>query len=362
MADPTIRVRSLACGATLLVEPSVSCRSVAVSWLVPLGTASDPPGAVGDSVLLAELCQRGAGGRSSREYSEALDRLGVRRSVTPGPMHLMVSTVGLGDRLDASLPLLADLLLRPALPADGVEPARSLALQAIEALDDDPQEKVGILLRERLLPAPFHRSGYGEPADLATATVERLRSFWAARVRPTGSIIGIAGDVDPDAAARRLDELLAGWSGGAPEPVVTAPPRMGNGHEESESAQTHIAIGFPAPPEKDPDALPFRLAVRALGGGTSSRLFTEVRERRGLCYSVGASYASGRDRGMLSVYAGSTPERAQETVDCILREVAAFGKGIDADEFRRAVVGQKSGLVMSGESTSARAAAIAAAR
>jgi predicted Zn-dependent peptidase len=100
--------------------------------------------------------------------------------------------------------------------------------------------------------------------------------------------------------------------------------------------------------------------VRILGGGSSSRLFTEVRERRGLCYSVGASYSSGRDRGALSIYAGSTPERAQETVDCILKEVAAFEKGVTAEEFQRATVGQKSGLVMSGESTSARAASITA--
>lgn len=328
--------------------------------MVPVGTAADPPGCEGDSVLLAELIQRGAGGRSSREFSDALDRLGVRRSVAPGPMHLSVSVVALGRNLPPALPLVGDLIRRPELPADALEPARNLALQAIEGLEDDPQEKVGILLRERLMPAPFNRSGYGRIEDLEGTSIERLREMWHRRAVPKGAIIAAAGDVDADALARALDGLLADWSGTAPEPVETAPAAMGTVHEPSDSSQSHLALGFTAPPESDPDSLAWRLAVRILGGGSSSRLFTEVREKRGLCYAVGASYSSGRDRGALSIYAGSTPERAQETVDCILKEVEGLAAGVTAEEFQRATVGQKSGLVMSGESTSARATSLAA--
>jgi predicted Zn-dependent peptidase len=360
MPNPPIRVLELSCGATLLVEPATSGRSAALSWMVPVGTATDPPGCEGDSVLLAELIQRGAGGRSSREYSDALDRLGVRRSVAPGPMHLSVSVVALGRNLPVALPLVVDLIRRPGLPAEALDPARNLALQAIEGLEDDPQEKVGILLRDRLLPPPFNRSGYGQVEDLEGTSIERLRQVWSERAVPKGSIIAAAGDVDADALARSLDGLLADWSGSAPEPVETAAAAMGTVHEESDSSQSHLAIGFTAPPENDPDSLAWRLAVRILGGGSSSRLFTEVREKRGLCYAVGASYSSGRDRGALSIYAGSTPERAQETVDCILKEVAGFERGVTAEEFQRATIGQKSGLVMSGESTSARATSLAA--
>jgi len=360
MATPPIRVLELSCGSTLLVESATNGRSAALTWMIPVGTATDPPGSEGDSVLLAELCQRGAGGRNSREFSDSLDRLGVRRSVGPGPMHLSVSIVALGRNLPEALPLVVDLVRRPELPADGLEPARNLALQALEGLEDDPQEKVGILLRERLLPPPFNRSGYGRVEDLEGTSIERLRTVWRERAVPKGSIIGVAGDVDADALARSLDRLLADWSGSAPEPVETGPARMGTFHEESDSSQSHVALGFKAPPENDPDALAIRLAVRILGGGSSSRLFSEVREKRGLCYSVGASYSSGRDRGALTIYAGSTPERAQETVDCILKEVATLERGVTAEEFQRATVGQKSGLVMSGESTTARATTIAA--
>jgi predicted Zn-dependent peptidase len=342
MPNPPIRVLELSCGATLLVESATSGRSAALSWMVPVGTATDPPGCEGDSVLLAELIQRGAGGRSSREYSDALDRLGVRRSVAPGPMHLSVSVVALGRNLPVALPLVVDLIRRPGLPAEALDPARNLALQAIEGLEDDPQEKVGILLRDRLLPPPFNRSGYGQVEDLEGTSIERLRQVWSQRAVPKGSIIAAAGDVDADALARSLDGLLADWSGSAPEPVETAAAAMGTVHEESDSSQSHLAIGFTAPPENDPDSLAWRLAVRILG------------------YAVGASYSSGRDRGALSIYAGSTPERAQETVDCILKEVAGFERGVTAEEFQRATIGQKSGLVMSGESTSARATSLAA--
>ena len=118
-------------------------------------------------------------------------------------------------------------------------------------------------------------------------------------------------------------------------------------------------VGLPAPADRDEAAAAHRVAVRVLGGATSSRLFTEVREKRGLCYSVGASSSLGKDRGLLQVYAGSTHERAPTTLDCIMSELERFERGITPDEFRDAVVGAKSALVMSGESSSARAATIA---
>jgi predicted Zn-dependent peptidase len=103
-----------------------------------------------------------------------------------------------------------------------------------------------------------------------------------------------------------------------------------------------------------------RLATAVLSGSTSGRLFTEVRQKRSLCYSVGASYRAGRDRGYVALYAGTTPERAHETLDVCRAEIdRLFGSGdITPEEFRRAVIGLKSHLVMQGESTPARAAAL----
>jgi predicted Zn-dependent peptidase len=345
----------------LIVERMSGVRSAALCWLLPVGNASDPEGAAGDgdSVLLAELVLRGAGGRSSREFSDTLDRLGVQRSVSAGAMHLQIAATMLGSRVEDALPRIVELVRDPALPEEHLDAVRSLALQSLDSLADDPQQRVVLRLRERQLPPPFNRTGLGDRAALEGATIERLRARWAERAVPGGAILALAGDVDPDRVAPLLERLLAGWSGVASEPTEERPALGGIAHEMSESAQTHIAIGFRAPPEGDPGATLFRLATRILGGDSSSRLFSEVREKRGLCYSIGATYSGGRDRGMLSIYAGSTPERAQATVDCIDREVRRFAEGIEPDEFARAAVGYCSRLVMSGESTAGRAAAAA---
>lgn len=354
-------VLRLGCGMPLIVERMSGVRSAALCWLLPVGNASDPEGSAGDgdSVLLSELVLRGAGGRSSREFSDALDRLGVQRSVTAGAMHLQIAATMLGSRVEDALPRFVELVREPALPEEHLDAVRSLALQSLDSLADDPQQRVVLRLRERQLPPPFNRTGLGDRAALEGATIDRLRARWLERARPGGSILALAGDVDPDRVASALDGLLSSWSGTASDPRELAPALGGIAHEASESAQTHIAIGFRAPPEGDPGATRFRLATRILGGDSSSRLFSEVREKRGLCYSVGATYAGGRDRGMLSIYAGSTPERAQATVECIDREVRRFAEGITPEEFARASVGYTSRLVMSGESTAGRAAAAA---
>jgi predicted Zn-dependent peptidase len=120
----------------------------------------------------------------------------------------------------------------------------------------------------------------------------------------------------------------------------------------------HIGVAYDAPPESDPKSMHERLAVGVLSGGTSARLFTEVRQKRSLCYSVGASYGAGRDYGVVTLYAGTTPQRAQETLDVCLAEIERIREGVTDSEFDRAVIGLKSHLIMQGESTSARAAAI----
>jgi predicted Zn-dependent peptidase len=355
-----IRVRMLECGMPLLVEEMSGVRTAALSWLVPAGNASDPEGESGDgwSSLLAELAQRGAGGRDSRAFSDALDRAGVQRAVTPAAIHIVVSGTTIGSRLHEALPLFADLVVRPHLPAESLDAVRSLAIQSLESLQDDPQHRVSLRLRERHLPPPFNRSGYGNRVAYERAEIEALRADWMARVRPVGSILAVAGAVDADEIARSLDALLKGWHGTASDVQTSGAPIGGSIHEHDESNQTHIAVGLHAPSEREPESLLCRLATNILGGETSSRLFSEVREKRSLCYSVNAGYAGGRDRGMVALYAGSTPERAQETLDTMMTELGRFEHGVDEGEFRRAVVGMKSRLVMQGESTGARAAAL----
>jgi predicted Zn-dependent peptidase len=172
----------------LLVEEMAGVRTAAVSWLVPAGNASDPEGEAGDgwSSLLAELAQRGAGDRGSKDFSDAFDRAGVQRSVSAASVHLVASGITTGPKIDEALGLFSDLIVRPHLPGDALDAVKSLAIQSLESLQDDPQHRVGLRLRERHLPPPFNRSGYGNLSAFEKAEIGELRQDWLRRVRPVG--------------------------------------------------------------------------------------------------------------------------------------------------------------------------------
>lgn len=354
-----IETRRLACGLTVVMEPIHAVTSVALRWLLPMGSATDPANRQGYSTLLSELIFRGAGELSSREHSDALDRLGIQRSSQIQSHHLRIDATMTADHLHDGLKLIVPMALTPALPADGLDSVRHLCLQSLESLADDPQHLVMLRVRQQHMPSPFNRTGYGEEEALKDARIEDLREFRASRCRPQHSILGIAGKIEPESLMHDLDVLLEGWDGTTDDPQELEPGRRGVATLTQSTSQVHIAVAFDAPREADDDAILERLAIGVLSGSTSGRLFTEVRQKRSLCYSVGASYGSGRDHGLVTMYAGTTPERAQETLDVSLAEILRLKQGVEQAEFNRVVTGLKSHLIMQGESTPARATTIA---
>ncbi len=348
----------LDCGIPLLVERIDSVASLAMNWLVPAGSATDPDQLIGASTLLSEYIFRGAGELSSRELSDTFDRLGVRRSGHVGTHHLQLSATMLGDKRERALPVLVSLILNPQLPEEALTSIRSLCLQSLDSLSDDPQHQVMLELRRRHRPAPFNRNGYGERSVLEEATLQQLQEVRRSQFRPGGSIIAAAGHVDPHELAAQFNTLFSGFTGDVIEPQYQQEPLGGYEPIEQETAQVHIGLAYGAPAEPDPNSTLEHLATSVLSGGTSGRLFTEVRQRRSLCYSVGASYSGARDDGVVSVYAGTTPERAQETLDVTVEQIHRMNEGATATEFDRAITKLKSRLVMQGESTQARAAAL----
>jgi predicted Zn-dependent peptidase len=369
----SIITRTLSCGMPLLMEQMSGVRSVGVTWLLPAGSAADPANRLGISTLWSELLLRGAGDLDSRAQADAFDTLGVGRSADVATLHMRLSFTLLGDRLLSALPLIVDMVRRPRLEDDAIDASRDLALQALDGLKDDPQERAVLTLRERHNPTPLNRSGMGTPAGLDAITREDLLTAWDRFARPrghgnsTGSILGIAGDLEsaggPDAIASRFEALLAGWSGEAA--AITPQPSATRGsyfHLADKSSQVQIVLMHDAPPEASPDSKPERVVASILSGGMAARLFTEVREKRALCYSVSESYAADRDYGRCLAYVGTTPERAQESLDVLMAELRRINTPagrITPEEFQRAMVGIRSGLIFSGESTGARAAALA---
>lgn len=360
----TISTTTLRCGLPLIVERIEGVRSVGICWLVPGGDAHDPKNAQGRAAMWSELLMRGSGALDSRAQADAFDRTGASRSVENGRNFLRIGATALGNRLADVAPLLADMVLDPRFDDAAVEASRELCVQALASLDDDPQERAMLAARERHHPEPLNRSGYGTEEDLLRITPDELRAGWRAAASPRGSILALAGDVDPDAAASLFDGLLARWSGPSAELALGAAPPRGYAHATEDSNQVQVIVVHDAPREDQPDAALERVLNSALSGGMSGRLFSEVREKRGLCYSVSAGYAAGKEFGAVTAYVGTTPERAQQSLDVLWAEllrVADAGNGgpVTPEEFARAVAGMKSRLVFSGESTNARARALA---
>ena len=354
-------------GLHVVAEAIPGVQSLAMTLLSPAGIASQPADRLGVAPVLAEMLYRGAGDLDARQHSDALDLLGVQRSVGPATRYFRLGATMIGQRRAEALPLLLDTFRRPQLRDESLGPSVELSIQGIDALADEPQRRAMLELRHRHYPEPLGRSPLGQREHLEALTAQDVREYWRRRFVADGSILAFAGQFEWEALLAQVTELLGDWSGRA-EPAVaedagdTAGGGNGAGgghHLAAESSQVHIALAYPGPAETHPDRILQQAAAAVLSGGMSGRLFTEVREKRGLVYAVSASYHGQKDRGDVLAYAGTTTPRAQETLDVLVHELRRLGEGADASEFDRAVVGMKSGLVMQGESTSARAASIA---
>jgi len=353
-----IQTHTLDCGLTVLLEPIDSVASCSIHWLVPSGTAHENTDRTGVSTVLSELLLRGAGSRDSRQLSEDMDRIGLERNCGVSESHAWLVGTVLGQHLETSLDLFADVIQNPNLPQNAISACQSLSLQAIESLEDDAQQEVMLHVRRRHNPEPFNRTGYGYLDVIESVTEEELRDAWKAGFIPQGSILGLAGKFDADKVLQALETRLKGWSGSRDEPVRSDERQGGRGHVERDSSQVHIGMAWEGPAAGDQDSSLERLATRILGGSTSGRLFTEVRQRRSLCYSVNAGYRARKGEGVISLYAGTTPERASETLEVCEQEIDRLHEGIDAEELARAKVGMRGSTVFGGERMPGRAASL----
>jgi predicted Zn-dependent peptidase len=352
-------VHPLANGLTLLGERIPGVRSAGVTLLVPMGAASEPVGKNGASSILSDWMMRGAGTRDSRQLNDFLDARGVQRSSQPETMFLRFSAQMLSRNLLAVLPIYADIVRRPQLSEDGFGPAQDLALQQLDSIEDEPSSKLMLMLRRAFFGEPYGRPTVGVAEEIEACTPESLRADVKQRCTPRGAILSIAGMFDPDDLRAAVEDAFGTWTGPAVNlPNVTA-PKGGVVHLSQETNQVQIGLAYAAVPESDQRAKYLHMLLAILSGGMGSRLFSEIREKEGLCYSVQAGYAPLRQAGAVLGYAGTSPERAQQTLDAFIRELRRVAAGVSAEELERAKVGMKSRAIMQGESSGSRSGALA---
>jgi predicted Zn-dependent peptidase len=346
-------------GMVVLGEPMEAVGSVAFDFMLPAGAARLPDGCCGAGSVIADWIFRGAGDKDSRGLGDALDGLGLHRSSSVGSSHITIGAVLEAGNLAETLELYADIILRAGLKEDQFELARQLAIDGVRALDDDPRQKVMLKLREQFYPDPLGRSGLGEIAELEHLTAEETKQIIKNNFNLSQTIFAVAGKYDFDAIVAQMEKLFQDTEGRKQQSLILGEKKTGKyTHLHNDGAQVHIGLITETVKPADEDYYNARVAVSVLSGGMSARLFTEVREKRGLCYAIKASYHGLKEAAGIGCYAGTTPDKAQETLDVITAEFNRLKDGISEEEIERAKVGLKSSLVLQSESSSSRAAGI----
>ncbi len=355
----TIESFQLPTGLSVVIESMPDVQSAAVTLLAPAGCTRDGQNKVGTAAILTEMFPRGAGGLSARDYCSRLDNLGLQRSVSVGTTHITFSAATTADRLCEAIPELGRMILQPHLDESEFAPARDLVEQSLMSMEDEPRQRLGKALRQHSYAAPWGNSAEGELNDLPNISISDVRQHFLNFVRPDQAILGIAGNVNAEQVREVISSTFSAWQPMAMSEIQGGSRPETRCHISHESAQTHIGLAWEAVPYRDEQYYEAWAAVSLLSGGMSSRLFTEVREKRGLCYAISASLNTLRDEGRVFAYAGTTNERAQETLDVTVAEILRLHEGISDEELQRSKARAKSALIMQQESTMARAASAA---
>lgn len=346
-------------GMVILGNPMENVESAAFTFWIPSGASRLPKGCCGAGAVIADWLFRGAGEKNTRELIDAVDGLGLHRSSLVTSSHITLGAALEAGNLTKAIQLYADIILNPKLDPEQFELSRELAINEVIGLNDDPRQDVMLKLYERFYPSGLGLPAMGKLDELKSLDVEKTAAIVKSNFNLSQTIFAIAGKYDFNALCSLLEDL---FDSPQPDydPGITAGAKGDKYlHRHNDGAQVHIGLMTPTVPPSSKDYYNAMTSVSVLSGGMSSRLFTEVREKRGLCYAIGAQYHTLKSVSGISCYAGTTPEKAQETIDVIIAEFDRLSDGITENELQRAKVGLKSTLIMQSESSSARATGIA---
>jgi predicted Zn-dependent peptidase len=354
---------TLANGLRIVAQPMQGVESLAIGFCVATGSRDEPPSEAGVSHFIDGLAYQGTARRDVRQLTEAFEDLGARHDASAGTELFWYTAQALSRHLDSVVGLMTEVVREPRFDPVEAEKVRDRQLQELAALEDEPMQKVlDVLQREFFYGHPYGQSGLGTEETIKHLNTDIVRSFWQNTHHPNNTIVSAAGKMDFEAFVRAIEARCGDWTPGTVEQLPAPPsytPRVNV--IQRDSNQQHIGLGMQGVPVGHQDYYAVALMGTILGGSMSSRLFTEVREKRGLAYGVGAYPLSLRDAGMIRIYAGTVPQKAHETVAVILNELRKLeADGIYEDELARAKTVLKSRIIMAGENTRVRRSAIGA--
>ncbi|CCE04296.1 putative zinc protease (mpp-like) [Bradyrhizobium sp. STM 3843] len=356
-----IEVTKLPSGLTVVTDTMPHLETAALGVWAGVGGRDEKPDEHGISHLLEHMAFKGTTTRSAREIVEAIEAVGgdlnagTSTETTAYYARVMKADVPL------ALDVLADILANPSFVPEELEREKNVIVQEIGAAQDTPDDVVFEHLNELCYPdQPMGRSLLGTAKTLKTFDRDKLRSYLATHYHGPDMVVAAAGAVDHKRVVEEVTQRFASFNGSpAPQPQ---PANFGAGgsrvvHRDLE--QAHLTLALEGVPQNDPSLFSLQVFTNILGGGMSSRLFQEVRENRGLCYSIYSFHAPYTDTGFFGLYTGTDPADAPEMMEVVVDIIGDAVETLTEAEVARAKAQMKAGLLMALESCSARAEQLA---
>jgi predicted Zn-dependent peptidase len=358
-----IKTSVLNSGIRLVTESMPDVASASIGVWVGTGSRDETGAQAGISHFLEHLLFKGTDGRTARDIAEAVDAVGGDMNAYTTKEYTTFYVRTLSEHLELGLDILCDILREPALRPDDVDAERQVILEEVLMHLDEPADVVQELFGEAMFPGhPLGCEVLGDPEVIQRVTVPEIRAFFDYHYLPRNMVVAAAGDITHEVVAEEIERRFVGRDGGQ------APSRTSPGADvhtltlqRRDTEQTQLVVGTRAPARRSPDRFSLAVLNHALGGGLSSRLFQEVRETRGLAYSIGSDRLAFEDAGALAVSVGTSPEHAAEVLEVIGTELDQLrDDGVSERELEVAKGHLRADLLLSLEDSGARMSRIGA--
>ncbi|GGF38383.1 putative zinc protease [Marmoricola endophyticus] len=361
---PDVRRTVLPGGLRVVTEHVPGVRSAAIGVFVGVGSRDEVPALSGASHFLEHLLFKGTPERSAMEISAALDGVGGELNAYTSREYTCYHARVLDEDLPLAVDVLGDMLTASRITAADVEAEREVILDEIAMHDDDPDDVVHELVHEHAWAGtPLGRPVAGRPETVAELTRAQVHRYYRTRYAAPATTVAVAGNVDHESVVELVRSSFSrhGFLEGTAGPAAPRPSRRtkavrgGLARATRHSEQVNLVLAVPGIVRSDPRRYAVAALNAALGGGPSSRLFQQVREERGLAYSVYSFAASYSDAGLFAVAAGCLPGKVDDVLTVVRAELAEVARdGLDADELVRAKGQLRGGMVMGLEDTASR--------
>ncbi len=355
------RVHTLANGVRVVADPVPGFQTLALTVTAGRGARAESEGEAGWSHLLEHMVFKGAGERTARDIVEAIEAQGGSINAATGYERTSFQVRSLAGGLRLGMEVIADMLLRPTLDAADLAQEVGVIAQEIADAADTPDDFVFEMAQAAAYEAqPLGRPVLGTQSSIGSATPALLEAWRAQIYAPDALVVSAAGAVDEAELVELAERLFGGAVGVSPPGLAPATFIGGRAAETRRLEQAHLVLYLPGVGAVDPDYFAARLFAEALGGGMSSRLFQEARERLGLAYAIDAFVEAYQDAGLVGVYAGCAAKDAARLADVVAAETLGLAAAIGEAELARAKAQLKASLFMGRESLAARAEQAAA--